>query len=95
MYLSYLKRNKLFSLSINPKEFCCQMIKCHSLASVSLVIPVVSDSLRFHGPWPAWLLCPWDSPEYCNGLPLPSPVRKYEVSEVKLLSHERTNNCEA
>ena len=23
---------------------------------------VVSDSLRPHGPWPARLLCPWDSP---------------------------------
>ena len=34
---------------------------------------VMSDSLR--PPWPARLLCPWDSPgqEYWSGLPFPSP----------------------
>ena len=33
----------------------------------------MSDSLR--PPWPARLLCPWDSPgqEYWSGLPFPSP----------------------
>ena len=33
-----------------------------------LVILVASDSLRYHGPWPAKLLCPWDSPGKNTGI---------------------------
>ena len=48
----------------------------------------MSNSLWPQGLWPARLLCPWDSPGKNTGvgLPFPSPVIKYEVSEVKLLS---------
>ena len=36
---------------------------------------VVSDSLWPHGPQPARLLCPWDSPrqEHLSGVPFPTP----------------------
>ena len=33
-----------------------------------LVTSVVSDSLRPHGPWPATLLCSWDSPGKNTGV---------------------------
>ena len=33
-----------------------------TVTSCSVSRPVVSDSLRPHGLWPARLLCPWDSP---------------------------------
>ena len=63
---------------------------CHSVvmllviaARACSVTSVMSDSLRPHGPWPARLLCPWDSPgKNWSGLPFPSPVIKHEVSEV-------------
>ena len=34
----------------------------------SKVISVVSDSVLPHGPWPARLLCPWDSPGKNTGV---------------------------
>ena len=42
-------------------------------SSVQFSRSVMSDSLR--PPWPARLLCPWDSPgqEYWSGLPFPTP----------------------
>ena len=53
------------------------------------VTSVVSDSPWPCGPWPARLLCPWDSPGKNTGgggwLPFPPPVIKFEMSEVKLL----------
>ena len=39
---------------------------------VCAVTSVESGSLWPYGPWPARLLCPWDSP-YCSGLPCPPP----------------------
>ena len=35
---------------------------------LSQVTSVVSESLRPHGPWPARLLCPWDSPGRNTGV---------------------------
>ena len=40
-----------------------------------LVTSVVSDSLQRHGPWPARLLCPWDSPGKSTGEVLPFPLQ--------------------
>ena len=37
-------------------------------ACACLVTSVVSDSLRPYGPWPARLLCPWDSPGTNTGV---------------------------
>ena len=39
----------------------------------------VPDSLRPHGLWPAWLLCPWgfSRQEYQSELPCPSPGDRY------------------
>ena len=42
---------RLFPLLVAPSE-----------DRVRLVTSVMSNSLRRHGPWPARLLCPWDSP---------------------------------
>ena len=61
---------------------------------VCLVTSVVSDSLRPHGPWAHQAPLPmrFSRQEYRSGLPFPSPVIKYEVSEVskvKSLSHVR------
>ena len=55
---------------------------------VCLVTSVVSDSLRPHGPWAHQAPLPmrFSRQEYRSGLPFPSPVIKYEVSEVKSLS---------
>ena len=39
-----------------------------SLENTYLVASVVSDSLRPQGPWPARLLCPWDSPGKSTGV---------------------------
>ena len=41
--------------------FCFEMRSC-------LVTWVVSDSLQPYGPWPARLLCPWDSPGKNTGV---------------------------
>ena len=38
------------------------------IGSACLVASVMSDSLRPHGPWPARLLCPWDSPGKNTGV---------------------------
>ena len=35
---------------------------------ICLVASVVSDSLRPYGPWPARLLCPWNSPGMNTGV---------------------------
>ena len=56
-----------------------------------LVTLVVSDSLQPHGPWArqAPLSMGFSRQEYWSGMPFPSPVIKYEVSEVKSLSRVR------
>ena len=33
-----------------------------------LLASVMSNSLQHYGPWPARLLCPWDSPGKDNGV---------------------------
>ena len=44
-----------------------EMVRKHHRLACS-VTSVVSDSLRPHGPWPARLLCPWDSPSKNTGV---------------------------
>ena len=40
----------------------CLLLTFQEDAYACLVASVVSNCLRPHGPWPARLLCPWDSP---------------------------------
>ena len=66
----------LFELNlIDPASKTEQCIWHFDQVGVSVVISVVSDSLRPHGSQPARLLRPWDSPrqEYWSGLPCPPP----------------------
>ena len=40
----------------------------HVCVHACLILSVVSDCLQPYGPWPAWLLCPWDSPGKNTGV---------------------------
>ena len=55
-------------------------------SDICLVTSVMSDSLRPHGPWPARLLCPWDSPGKNTGVGCHFLLQCMKV-KVKSLSH--------
>ena len=42
--------------------------KLQTLNDVCLVASVMSNSRQPYGPWPARLLCPWDSPDKNTGV---------------------------
>ena len=52
---------ELSSVAYNRIRFS-QRVLCQSYAWIVLSHKIMSDSLRPHGPSPARLLCPWDSP---------------------------------
>ena len=91
--ISGIQRGEAVNHGIDIKDW--QQINSYNYSLSPLhacsITSVVSNSLQLHGPWPARLLCPWDSPgkNTWSGLPFPSPVIKYEVSEMKLLSQAR------
>ena len=71
LYAVYIMQNAGLDESQAEIKIARRNINNLKYADACLVTSVVSNSLQPHGPWPARLLCPWDSPGKNTGVGCP------------------------